>query len=157
MKSVNTVVIPEYSEQLVLESIRRARENLQAKENAEKATALDFYYNKNLDTHLEQWFPGESLSQVPMFPLRLVPRFARARMLLLKNEIKRYIGGEVSEDYKDMTYRLNSTMREYGEIAWLLGACHLRSKWNDRRQRVEYDILPFVKEYYVRGESEAFA
>ena len=157
MKSVNTVVIPEYSEQLVLESIRRARENLQAKENAEKATALDFYYNKNLDTHLEQWFPGESLSQVPMFPLRLVPRFARARMLLLKNEIKRYIGGEVSEDYKDMTYRLNSTMREYGEIAWLLGTCHLRSKWNDRRQRIEYDILPFVKEYYVRGESEAFA
>jgi hypothetical protein len=157
MKSVNTVVIPEYSEQLVLESIRRARENLQAKENAEKATALDFYYNKNLDTHLEQWFPGESLSQVPMFPLRLVPRFARARMLLLKNEIKRYIGGEISEDYKDMTYRLNSTMREYGEIAWLLGTCHLRSKWNDRRQRVEYDILPFVKEYYVRGESEAFA
>ena len=34
MKSVNTVVIPEYSEQLVLESIRRARENLQSKENA---------------------------------------------------------------------------------------------------------------------------
>mgnify|MGYP003119730636 CR=1 FL=1 len=157
MKSVNTVVIPEYSEQLVLESIRRARENLQAKENAEKATALDFYYNRNLDTHLEQWFPGESLSQVPMFPMRLVPRFARARMLLLKNEIKRYIGGEESEDYRMMTHHLNSKMREFGEIAWLLGGCHLRSKWNERRQRVEYDILPFVKEYYVQGESEPFA
>ena len=157
MKSVNTVVIPEYSEQLVLESIRRARENLQSKENAKKATALDFYYNRNLDTHLEQWFPGESLSQVPMFPMRLVPRFARARMLLLKNEIKRFIGGEDSQDYRDMTYHLNSRMREFGEIAWLLGGCHLRSKWNDRRQRVEYDILPFVKEYFVQGESEPFA
>ena len=108
MKSVNTVVIPEYSEQLVLESIRRARENLQSKENAKKATALDFYYNRNMDTHLEQWFPGESLSQVPMFPMRLVPRFARARMLLLKNEIKRFIGGEDSEDYRELTYQLNS-------------------------------------------------
>ena len=157
MKSVNTVVIPEYSEQLVLESIRRARENLQSKENAIKATALDFYYNRNMDTHLEQWFPGESLSQVPMFPMRLVPRFARARMLLLKNEIKRYIGGEESEDYKDSVYQLNSKMREFGEIAWLLGHCHLRSKWNERRDRIEYDILPFVKEYYVRGESEPFA
>ena len=156
MRSVNTVVLPEYSEQLVLDSVRRAREQLQSKDNAKRLTALDFYYNRNMDTHLEQWFPGESLSQVPMFPVRLVPRFARARMLLLKNEIKRFIGGEESGDYRDLTHHLNSKMREFGEIAWLLGCCHLRSKWSERYQRIEYDILPQVKEYYVNGESAPF-
>ena len=70
MRSVNTVVLPEYSEQLVLDSVRRAREQLRSKESAKRLTALDFYYNRNMDTHLEQWFPGESLSQVPMFPVR---------------------------------------------------------------------------------------
>ena len=33
MRSVNTVVLPEYSAQLVLDSVRRAREQLQSKDN----------------------------------------------------------------------------------------------------------------------------
>ena len=77
MRSVNTVVIPEYTEQLVLDSVRRAQGGVESKEDAERNAALDFYYNKNMDKHIEQWFPGESLSQVPMFPMRLVPRRVR--------------------------------------------------------------------------------
>jgi len=156
MRSVNTVVIPEYTEQLVLDSVRRAQGGVESKEDAERNAALDFYYNKNMDKHIEQWFPGESLSQVPMFPMRLVPRFSRARMLLLKNEIKRFIDGEESDDYRELTHHLNSKMREFGEVAWLLGDCHFRSKWNERKQRCEYDLLPMVKEYFVKGESEPY-
>ena len=52
--SVNDVVLPSYSEDIVLDSIRRAQKGLEEKENAERATALDFYYHKNVDTHIEQ-------------------------------------------------------------------------------------------------------
>ena len=54
------VMLPELGQQAVMDSVRRAEAYMQKKEIAEKDTALDFYYNRNLDGHLEQWFPGSS-------------------------------------------------------------------------------------------------
>ena len=62
--TVNDVVLPNYSEQIVLESIRRAQKGFEEKENAERATALDFYYHTNVDQHIEQWFSPSTLEQV---------------------------------------------------------------------------------------------
>ena len=56
MMTVNDVVLPNHSEQIVLESIRRAQKGFEEKENAERETALDFYYHTNVDQHIEQWF-----------------------------------------------------------------------------------------------------
>ena len=55
MRSVNTVVLPEYSEQLVLDSVRRAREQLQSKDNAKRLTALETSIDKRV-TELENKF-----------------------------------------------------------------------------------------------------
>ena len=68
MMTVNDVVLPNYSEQIVLESIRRAQKGFEEKENAERATALDFYYHTNVDQHIEQWFSPSTLEQIPPFP-----------------------------------------------------------------------------------------
>ena len=154
-RSVNTVVIPEYSETIILESILKSEQEYKNNVKAEKLTALDFYYNQNMDEHLEKWFDGDSLQQVPTFPQRTVPRFARARMLYKKAPI-RIIGGEENQDYKNLTYQINSQTKIFSEISWLLGECHFKTKFNERKQRLEYEILPFVKEYFINGESEPF-
>ena len=154
MMSVNDVVLPSYSEDIVLDSIRRAQKGLEEKENAERATALDFYYHKNVDTHIEQWFSTSTLQQVPVFPQKIVPRFARARNMIYKNEPKRMINGEQADDYKDMTHHLDTRAREFNETSWLTGQMGFRSKWG--KERVEYDLIPFFKRYYVQGESEPF-
>ena len=139
------ITLPDLGRQAVIDSVRKAEDIMQRKEVAEKNVALDFYYNHNLDTHLAQWFPGNTLSQVPAFPMRIVPRFAKARMMVLKG-LQRFINGDFATEYLDHTFMLDSKAREFSEIAWLLGKCYFRSKWSNRHQKIYYDILPHVKD-----------
>ena len=159
MEFHDKIMLPDLGKEAVMTSIRNAEDQMARKEVAEKQTALDFYYNRNLDTHLEQWFPGTTLNQIPPFGMRVVPRFARNRMMLYKNPPIRLINGleEVSEDYLLQAHHLDSKIREFSEIGWLLGKCHMRSKYNEKKQRLEYDILPHVKEYYLNnGETDPY-
>ena len=156
MRSVNTVVIPEYGRELVLQSVRDAENEWKKNEQGRKNVSLDFYYHHNIDKHIEEYFPSDSLSQIPTFPQKIVPRFARARMLLYKLPPKRFISGEESEDYKNLAHSLDSRTRTFAELTWLLGGCGLRTKWNDRSQRIEYDVLPNYKRYYIEGEADPF-
>ena len=150
------VMLPSLGRDVVMESVQRAENDMKKNEIAEKDTALDFYYNKNMDTHLAQWFPGSSLEQVPPFGMRIVPRFAKARMMLYKQPPERFINSELSDEYNDLAYRLDSKTREFAEIAWLIGKCHFRSTYSDRHERIEYDIVTNAKEYYLVGESTPY-
>jgi len=55
-ESVNKVVLPEYGKDAVLKSFKRSDYLKEDNEIAERNTALDFYYNRNLDTHIDEWF-----------------------------------------------------------------------------------------------------
>jgi len=154
MMTVNDIVLPDLSEKVVLESVRAAQKGFEEKENAERDTALDFYYHRNVDQHIEQWFSPSTLEQVPVFPQKIVPRFSRARNMLYKNAPKRMINGEEADDYLAMTHHLDSVTREFNETAWLTGSMAFRSKFG--RERVEYDIIPNYKRYYLDGESHPF-
>ena len=155
-RSVNRVVIPEMSEKIVLDSVKDAYDSYLETENNQLVESLDFYYNQNLDIHLEQWFASDSLQQVPPFYQSCVPRFAKARMMLYKENPKRIVGGESENNYTDLTFRINSKTREFAELSWLLGCCWFKSRYNERKQRLEYEVLPNVKEYYFYGESEPY-
>ena len=155
-KSVNRVVIPELSEQAVLHSVKEAGRNYTEQEDYNLMESLDFYYNQNLDNHIEPWFASESLSQVPPFISSCVPRFAKARMMLYKTPPQRFIAGEQNELYNDVTYRINTKTREYAELSWLLGKCYMKTRYNPRFNRLEYEVLPRVQEYYFHGETEPY-
>mgnify|MGYP003984227937 FL=1 len=152
MRSVNNVVMPELSESLVMESVRKAQEGVANKEDAEKSVALDFYYHKDVDKHIDQWFSKATLNQVPSFPQKIVPRFAKARMMLYKNSPLRMINGDVNESYSDYSNKLNQKVREFAELSWLTSSMGLRTRWNERRSILEYDIIPYFKRYMVDGE-----
>ena len=152
MRSVNTIVMPELSESLVMESVRKAQEGVANKEDAEKAVALDFYYHKDVDKHIDQWFSKATLNQVPSFPQKIVPRFAKARMMLYKKSPLRMINGDVNESYSDYSNKLNQKVREFAELSWLTSSMGLRTRWNERRSILEYDIIPYFKRYMVDGE-----
>jgi len=154
MMTVNDIVLPDLSEKVVLESVRAAQKGFEEKENAERDTALDFYYHRNVDQHIEQWFSPSTLEQVPVFPQKIVPRFSRARNMLYKSSPKRMINGEQADDYLAMTHHLDTVTREFNETAWLTGSMAFRSKFG--RDKVEYDIIPNYKRYYLDGESHPF-
>ena len=150
------ITIPNLGREAVMESVKRAEDDLLSKSRSERDVAIDFYYNKNLDKHIEPWFPGTSLSQIPPAPMQLVRRFARSRMLLWRKPPERFINGGPADDYELLTHHLNTTCREASELAWLLGNMHIRSWWNERHERLEYDIIEHAKEYILQGEREPF-
>ena len=155
-RSVNKVVIPEYGMEAVHDSIRNAQRELESKTIAERNTALDFYYNRNMDTYIEDWFKGKNLSQVPPYTQRLVPRFAKARLMLYRKPSIKLFDGNVNEAYSEAAYNLDTVTREFAELTWLLGDNAMRTKWSDKHQRMEYDILPVTKKYYINGETTPF-
>lgn len=157
MRSVNQIVLPELSSELILQSIRTAHEETLQKEVAERKTALDFYYHNDVDKHIDKWFSKSTLDQIPSFPQRVVPRFARARMMLYKQSPVRMINGEADQDYGELAHGLDNKTREFAELTWLTGEMALRTKWSEPHQRLEYDIIPLYQKYYLEGESEPFA
>jgi len=156
MRSVNNVVIPEYSTDIVMESVRKSIEAIASNKEAERSVALDFYYHNEVDRHIEQWFSKATLNQVPVFPTRIVGRFAKARNLIYKSKPQRFINGEINEDYQVLSEKLDRKAQEFSELAWLLKDCAFRTAWNERRQRLEYMIIPQYKKYYKEGEFEPF-
>ena len=154
MRSVNPIVIPEYSEELVKASIRAMEVLALEKMNAHKIEALDYYFYDNMDEKFLPWFSVDTLKEVPPFPQKVVPRFARARMMVYKTPPVRKIDGEVNEDYNEMAYLLDSVSREWSELTWLLGDVCLRSKANREKERLEYDIIPIYREFYRFGDPD---
>ena len=120
-KSVNTIVIPDLSESIILDTVKKIEQEYTYKKNDQLYESLDFYYQNNLDEYIEEWFATDSLQQVPPFPQAVVSRFARARMMLYKSDPERLIANEINQDYNDITYRLNTKTKEFAELSWLLG------------------------------------
>jgi hypothetical protein len=112
---------------------------------------MDFYYhNENVDKHIEKWFSEKTMEQIPSFPQKVVPRFARARMLVYKRPPER------DPDYSDRAYMLDSKMREFSELTWLTGAMGLLTVFDDEKERLQYQLVPFWNEYYLEGDSRPF-
>lgn len=152
MELHDKIMLPDLGKEAVLRSVKDAEYSALDNTIAEKNTSLDFYYNRNLDEHIRQYFSTESLSQIPPVLMSLVKRFAKSRLMLLKQPAERFINGEFNDYYTEKTHNLNTKVREFGELAWLLGSCHLQSMYNPKTQRIEYKIHPIVKEYVYDGE-----
>jgi len=152
MELHDKIMLPDLAKEAVLRSVKDAEYSALDDTIAEKNTSLDFYYNRNLDEHIQQYFSTESLSQIPPVLMSLVKRFAKSRLMLLKEPAERFINGEFNDYYTEKTHNLDSKVREFGELAWLLGSCHLQSMYNPKTQRIEYKIHPIVKEYVYDGE-----
>jgi len=151
------ITIPDLGSKAVFESIKNAEDIVLKDEYKRRQMGIDFYYNRDIKGYVQDYFPGTSLSQIPVLELgKIVSRFARARMMLYKSPAKRFVGGELAEEYLSYTHHLNSSSRIASELAWLLGTIHIKSVWNDRKQKIEYHILPNVREYYYDGEMEPY-
>ena len=151
------ITIPDLGSKAVFESIKNAEDIVLKDEYKRRQMGIDFYYNRDIKRYVQDYFPGTSLSQIPVLELgKIVSRFARARMMLYKSPAKRFVGGELAEEYLSYTHHLNSSSRIASELAWLLGTIHIKSVWNERKQKIEYHILPNVREYYYDGEMEPY-
>ena len=70
--------------------------------DAKKQVAVDHYYNDPIQmvNAIADYFKSEVFSQIPPFPQKVVPRYARARMALYKKPPMRIIGEKVESEGK---------------------------------------------------------
>jgi len=153
-RSVNTVVIPEFSEELLVTAVRNAESGFQFTQDIERNKAIDLYENKNLDEYVGEWFSPSTLKKSILSMPKVVPRFARNRMMIYKSPPERLINGAVNEDYQRMTPMLNTRAREFSELAWLLSDSAVLSEWNEKRQALNHYVLTDYTWYFVDGEQE---
>ena len=80
MKYYDMVTIQDLGSKAVFESIKNAEDIVLKEEYKRRQMGLDFYYNRDIEDYVKDYFPGTSLSQIPPLPLgKIVSRFSRAR------------------------------------------------------------------------------
>jgi hypothetical protein len=65
---------------------------------------------------------------------------------------------DVDRRYMDFidSQDLNSKRRQLEQITFLLGTMAFRSMWNPRKNKVEYELLPFFEPLFLPGEKKPF-
>jgi hypothetical protein len=148
------VIIQDLSEQLIIDSLSDYLNNIETKRTREREYLLDFYEGFNMENYVGEYFGSESLQQVPMFAQNLTRRVCKARGQAYKRPVRM----NVDDRYKDFAdiQDLNAKRRQLEQTTFLLGTMGFRSLWNPRRNRVEFELLPFVEPLFLPGEKEPF-
>ena len=155
----------------VMVSIKKMEFQQRSTLDAKKQVAVDHYYNDPIQMvkAIADYFKSEVFKQIPPFPQKVVPRYARARMALYKKPPMRIIGEKIelegstkeeplfelnpdNKTYSKHTHQLDSKMREFAEVSWLLRQSLLYSFWNEKRKRLEYKIIPIFQEYFLDSD-----
>ena len=155
----------------VMTSIKKMEFQQRSTLDARKQVAVDHYYNDPIQmvNAIADYFKSEVFKQIPLFPQKVVPRYARARMALYKKPPMRIIGEKIelecstkeeplfelnpdNKTYSKHTHQLDSKMREFAEVSWLLRQSLLYSFWNEKRKRLEYKIIPIFQEYFLDSD-----
>ncbi len=148
------MIIQDLSEQLIIDSLSDYLNNIETKRTREREYLLDFYEGFNMENYVGEYFGSESLQQVPMFAQNLTRRVCKARGQAYKRPPRM----KVDDRYRDFAdiQDLNAKRRQLEQTTFLLGTMGFRSLWNPRRNRVEFELLPFVEPLFLPGEKEPF-
>ena len=148
------MIIQDLSEQLIIDSLADYLSNIETRRTKEREYLLDFYEGFNIEEYVGEYFGSESLQQVPTYTQNLTRRVCKARGQAYKRPPR------ISADprYNELAdlQGLNSKRRQLEQTTFLLGTMAYRSLWNEKKNRVEYELLPFFEPLFLPGEKEPF-
>ena len=148
------MIVQDLSEKIVIDSLSDYLNNIETRRTREREYLLDFYEGFNVEDYVGKYFASESLQQVPMFTQNLTRRVCKARGQAYKRPPRMDTDQRYSQ-YADIQ-DLNSKRRQLEQTTFLLGTMAFRSLWNARRNKVEYELLPFFEPLFLPGEKEPF-
>ena len=65
MNYYDMITIPDLGSRAVFESIKNAEDMVLKDEYKKRQQSIDFYYNRDIDKYIQDYFPSSSLSQIP--------------------------------------------------------------------------------------------
>ena len=135
------VTIPDLSRDTILGSLGESLNVIENRRAKDREYLLDYYEGMNMDFYVKRFFGSESLSQVPIFTQNMTRRVCKIRSMTFKRPPK------MSVDIKYLelidTSDLNSSRTHLEQLSFLLGAMAFRSRLDERKQKISYDLIPF--------------
>ena len=144
------VTIPDLSRDTILGSLGESLNVIENRRAKDREYLLDYYEGMNMDFYVKRFFGSESLSQVPIFTQNMTRRVCKIRSMTYKRPPKM----SVDKKYLDFidTSDLNSSRRQLEQLTFLLGTMAFRSRWDERKQKISYDLIPFFEPIFLPGE-----
>ena len=146
------VTIPDLSRDTILASLGEALNTIENRRAKEREYLLDYYEGMNMDFYVKKFFGSESLNQVPIFTQNLTRRISKIRSMTYKRPPKMAVDDRY-KDFIDMS-DLNSSRRQLEQLTFLLGTMAFRSRWDERKQKIRYDLIPFFEPIFLPGERD---
>ena len=144
------VTIPDLSRDTILGSLGESLNVIENRRAKDREYLLDYYEGMNMDFYVKKFFGSESLNQVPIFTQNLTRRICKVRSMTYKRPPKMTVDKKYL-DFIDMS-DLNSSRRQLEQLTFLLGTMAFRSRWDERKQKISYDLIPFFEPIFLPGE-----
>ena len=146
------VTVKDLSQQAVINSLSEVLAIVETNRHKEREYLLDFFEGINTEFYVSRFFGSESLQQVPIFNQNLTRRVCSLRSQAYRRPPRM----RVDEKYYDFIDQegLISARRQLERLTFLLGTTAFRCRWNEMKQRVEYENLPFFEPLFLPGERE---
>ena len=144
------VTIPDLSRDTILGSLGESLNVIENRRAKDREYLLDYYEGMNMDFYVKRFFGSESLSQVPIFTQNMTRRVCKIRSMTYKRPPKMSVDKKYL-DFIDMS-DLNSSRRQLEQLTFLLGTMAFRSRWDERKQKISYDLIPFFEPIFLPGE-----
>ena len=122
------------------------------KEHEERERLLDYYEGVNLEHDIKKYFDSDSLSQIPPMYINLVRNIISRRALVYQQAPVRY-----NDKYNEVIGDLDSFMKQFEQLTYLLGTEALYTHWNEERNQLQYRPIHFFTPFFRPGEDEPFA
>ena len=134
--------------ELLMETIEEGHNN----EMEERERLLDYYEGINLEQDIKGYFDSDSLSQIPPMYINLVRNIISRRALVYQQAPVRF-----NDKYNDILGDLDSFMKQFEQLTYLLGTEALYTHWDDVNKKLKYRPIHFFTPFFKPNEDEPFA
>ena len=145
------LTIPDLSEEAVTSALADNLRYVEDERVKERDYLMDWYEGINLDQYVGDYFSPETLSQTVTPQNNLTRRVCSIRSMTYKRP-PRMRASDSYMQYIDK-YSLIAQRRMLEKLTFLLGNMAFRSRWNEIKQKVDYEILSHFTPIFLAGDS----
>jgi len=146
------MIIYNLTEKMLYDLLMDTIEEGLEKEHSSRERMLDYFEGINLEHDIKGFFDSESLSQIPPMYINLVRNIISRRALVYQQAPVRY-----NEKYTDVLGNLDSVMKQFEQLTYLLGTEALYTHWDDNAKKLKYRPIHFFTPFFKPNEDEPFA
>jgi len=145
------LIIPDLSASAVSNALNNKLKYIEDERVKERDYLMDWYEGINIHDYVGKYFSAETLRQTVVPQNNLTRRVCSLRSMTYKRPPRM----RASESYLSLIdkHSLNAQRRMLERLTFLLGNMAFRSRWNEEKGKVEYEILSHFTPLFLAGGS----